>query len=477
MSDVHGFSRDQMSFQILSLDEMIEKENPVRAIDAFVESLCLAEMGIKEYKKHNPGQQPYERKDLLKLFIYGYFNKIRSSRSLETECKRNLELMWLVNGIRPDHGTISLFLKENRKGFKKIMRTFTCLLKGWGLIDGKLIAIDGTKIREQNSKRNYITPNGLTKKMKYMDEKIEHYLQKLEETAQEDELMEETVSSIESKIDTYKKKKENLTELKKKMIEEGKNQLTTTDPESRAMKNNGKIDVAYNMQSSVDNKHKLIVTLDVVNDVNDQSQLTPMVSETNKILSKNENRIVLADTGYYNAKEIKECLDDGNILYLKPQKNKSTSGDPTYSKDNFQYQKETDTYRCPQGKELPYKENTSKNGMKYKRYKGGDICLSCPVYNLCTKAKTGRNIQRWEHEELLEKLKEDTEANNATYKKRSQIVEHPFGTIKRSLGYTFFLGKGLDSVNAEAALIGVAYNFKRLTKIKKVSEIVKLLVA
>ncbi|WP_217697393.1 transposase [Virgibacillus dokdonensis] len=180
-------------------------------------------MGIKEYKKHNPGQQPYERKDLLKLFIYGYFNKIRSSRFLETECKRNIELMWLVNGIRPDHGTISLFLKENRKGFKKVMRTFTCLLKGWGLIDGKLIAIDGTKIRAQNSERNYITSNGLTNKMNYIDEKIEHYLQQLKRIAQEDELTEENVSSIESKIDKYQKKKEHLIEIKKKMNEEEKN--------------------------------------------------------------------------------------------------------------------------------------------------------------------------------------------------------------------------------------------------------------
>lgn len=477
MSNVHGFSRNQMSFQLLSLDEIIDKENPVRAIDAFVESLCLAEMGIKEYKKHNPGQQPYERKDLLKLFIYGYFNKIRSSRSLETECKRNIELMWLVNGICPDHGTISLFLKENRKGFKNVMRTFTCLLKGWGLIDGELIAIDGTKIKAQNSKGNYITPNGLTKKINYFDEKIEHYLQRLEEVVQEDELAKETVSSIETKIDNYQKKREQLAELKKTMTKEGKKQLTITDTESRAMKNNGKIDVAYNMQSAVDSKHKLIVTLDVVNDVNDQSQLSPMTFRVNEILSKHKDRVIVADTGYYNAKEIKNCLDDGNTLYLKPQKIKSVSGDPAYSKENFQYQKETDTYLCPEGKEIPYTENTSKNGLKYKKYIGGKICLSCPVYGLCTKAKKGRSIQRWEHEEILEKLKEDTKANNEIYKKRSQIVEHPFGTIKRNFGYTYFLCKGLDSVNAEAALIGVAYNLKRLTKIKKVTEIVELLAA
>ncbi|WP_462420596.1 IS1182 family transposase [Salinicoccus sp. Marseille-QA3877] len=411
----------------------------------------------------------------MKLFIYGYFNKIRSSRALETECKRNIELMWLINGIRLDHGTISLFLKENRKSFKKVMQTFTGLLKGWGLIDGALIAIDGTKIRAQNSKSNYITPNGLTKKMAYFDEKIEQYLQRLEEVAQEDELGEETVASIETKIDKYQKKKAHMSELKQEMDKGKKKQLTITDPESRAMKKNGKIDVAYNMQSSVDNKHKLIITLDVVNDVNDQSQLTPMVSETNEILSKNKKRVILADTGYYNAKEIKDCLVEGNTLYLKPQKKKSVSGDSDYSKDKFQYQKETDTYLCPQGQTLPFEENTSKNGLKYKKYIGGDVCLSCPVYGVCTKAKRGRNIQRWEHEEILEMLKADTENHHEIYKKRLQIVEHPFGTIKRSFGYTYFLGKGLDSVNVEAALIGVAYNFKRITKIKKVSEIVGLL--
>lgn len=477
MGTIQGFSRTQASFQLLSLDEMIDLENPVRAIDAFVESLCLVEMGIKEYKKHNRGQQPYERKDLLKLFIYGYFNKIRSSRSLEIDCKRNIELMWLVSGIRPDHGTIALFLKENRNSFKKVMRTFTLLLKGWGLIDGELIAIDGTKIKAQNSKKNYITLNGITKKMDYFEVKMERYLQQLEDIDRGNELAGETVSSIETKINTYEKKIEHLDALKKKMAEEGKKQLTIVDPESRAMKNNGKIEIAYNMQSAVDDKHKLIIALDVVNDTTDQSQLFPMTTLINSVLSKNIDRIILADTGYYNAEQIKNCMDDGNSLYLKPQRAKSANGNSAYSKDQFQYQKETDTYLCPQGNELPFMENTSKNGLKYKKYIGGEICLSCPAYGICTKAKKGRSIQRWEYEEILEVLKEETEENHVIYKMRSQIVEHPFGTIKRALGFHYFLGKGLDSVNAEAALICVAYNFKRITKIKKVSEIVGLLKA
>ena len=475
MADIQGFSRNQMNFQLISLDEMIDKENPVRAVDAFVDSLDLKELQFKEFEKHNRGQQPYDRKDLLKLFIYGYFNKIRSSRSLEIECKRNIELMWLVNGITPDHGTISLFLKENRKSFKKAMRSFTCLLKGWGLIDGNLVAIDGTKIQAQNSKHNYVSPNGLEKKLEYIDEKIDYYLKELEESKGVNELSEEKMSSIKKKMEKYQERKEELKQLEETMQEEERKQLTLTDPDSRAMKNNGKIDVAYNMQSAVDSKHKLLITLDVVNDINDQSQLTPMVSQTNEILSKHHKRVFIADTGYYNGVEIKRCIDNKNILYLKPQKKKSVSGDNDYSKDNFIYQKETDTYLCPQGQEIPYKENSSKNGLKYKRYIGGDVCLSCPVYGVCTKAKRGRNIQRWEHEEVLEKVKEATERNHEVYKKRSQIVEHPFGTIKRSFGYTYFLGKGLNSVNAEAALIGVAYNFKRLTKIKKVSEIVELL--
>ena len=196
MCDTQSFSRDQLSFQLFSLDEMIDKENPVRAIDAFVNSLRLKDLGIKVYSKNKPEQQPYEREDLLKILIYGYFNKIRSSRSLETECKRNLELMWLVNGIHPDHGTVSLFLKENRKSFKEIMRTFACLLKGWGLIDGKLIAIDGTKIRAQNSKRNYLSPDRLSKKLEYIDEKIEHYLSCLDDTSYTESLSDEKASVI-----------------------------------------------------------------------------------------------------------------------------------------------------------------------------------------------------------------------------------------------------------------------------------------
>lgn len=385
--------------------------------------------------------------------------------------------MWLVNGIRPDHGTIALFLKENRKAFKKVMRTFTLLLKGWGLIGGELIAIDGTKIKAQNGKKNYITPNGLTKKIEYFEEKIEHYLRQLENIDQGNELTKETASSIKTKVNTYKERKKNLEDLKAKMAEKSQKQLTVVDPESRAMKNNGKVDIAYNMQSAVDDKHKLIVALDVVNDINDQSQLFPMTTLINKILTPDIERIILADTGYYNAEQIKKCMDEDNSMYLKPQKAKSANGNSAYSKDQFQYQKETDTYLCPQGNELPFAENTSKNGLKYKKYIGGEMCLSCPAYGICTKAQKGRSIQRWEHEEILDILKVETEENEAIYKKRSQIVEHPFGTIKRIFGYDYFLSKGLDSVGAEAALICVAYNFKRLTNIKKVSEIVRLLAA
>lgn len=241
------------------------------------------------------------------------------------------------------------------------------------------------------------------------------------------------------------------------------------------MKNNGKIDIAYNMQSAVDNKHRLIVVLDVVNEITDQSQLFPMTTLINNIISPSTERVILADTGYYNTEQIKKCIDDGNSLYLKSQRAESANGNIAYSKDQFQYQKETDTYLCPKGRELPFTESTSKNGLKYKKYIGGEICLSCPESGICTKVQKGRCIQRWEHEEILDILKEKTEENNGIYKKRSQIVEHPFGTIKRTFGYDYFLERGLESVDAEAALICVAYNFKRLTNIEKVSEKVRLL--
>ena len=271
------------------LDDLIDKDNSNRAIDAYVDSLNLPELGFTEYSGTNRGQSPYRRSDLLKLHVYGYLNKIRSSRALELECRRNIELMWLVNAITPDHGTIASFVKENRKAFHNTLQQLTLILKGWGLIDGKLIAIDGTKIRAQNSKHNCITQSGLDKKIAYADEKINSYLMAIEKENQVD-------SEYKDKLKTYQKLKEKYLCQKKKLAKKGLEQKSLTDPDSRRMKNNGSLDICYNVQSVVDSQNHFVIDISTTNDINDQNQLYLMAKNAKELLDIKECTVI-ADTG------------------------------------------------------------------------------------------------------------------------------------------------------------------------------------
>lgn len=467
MSYLQGQNRYQISYEINSLDEVVNENNEVRVVDAFVNTLNLKQLGFTVYEKNMPGQRPYAREDLLKLHIYGYLNGIRSSRKLEKEAHRNLEVMWLINSLTPDHGTISLFIKENKKAFREVLKQFTLILKGWGLVDGKLIAIDGTKIKAQNGRHNYITESKLNEKLKYAEAKIEEYLLKLEENDDADcstaDFTLNDIDELKNKIDSYQKLKDKYIEQKNDLKENNQKQKCITDPEARCMKNNGKFEVCYNVQTSVDSKNKLVVDCDVVNDINDLNQLSNMTLRTKRLLNKRKISVV-ADTGYYNATEIKKCTDDKVTLFIKKAKANNQTGENNYRKENFKYIAKTDSYICPEGKELNFAEFTTKNSVRYKRYKCVE-CANCVNANLCTTSKSGRNVQRWVHEEILEQVEKETLENNATYRQRQCIVEHPYGYIKRSLGYTYFLRKGLESVNAEAASIFVAYNLKRTINI------------
>lgn len=321
----------------------------------------MVKLGFTVYDEKRKGQAPYRRSDLLKLHIYGYLNKIRSSRCLEVEAKRNLELMWLVNAITPDHGTIAGFVQKNKVAFHNVLRDLTLILKGWGLIEGKLVAIDGT--------------------------------------------------------------------------------------------NHFAIDAV------------------VTNDINDLNQLSTMATDVKGLVEPDE-MAVIADTGYYNAPEIKKCVDTGMAVYIKKGKSNNTTKDSRYRKEEIVYDPERDVYICPEGITMPFFKNTSKNGMKYWKYKC-TACERCPKKSLCTKSTSGRRIQRWEHEAVLEKVCAETEAHNNIYEQRRCIVEHPFGTIKRQLGYTFFLRKGIENVDAECASKFIAYNLKRLFGILSVTELKK----
>lgn len=358
MAYIVGIDRNQTRMVTTSLDALIDEDNSVRVIDAYVDSLDLIELGFKEYSGTNRGQAPYRRSDLLKLHIYGYLNKIRSSRSLEIECKRNLELMWLINAITPDHGTIAGFVKNNRKAFHVTLRNLTLILKGWGLIDGKLIAIDGTKIRAQNSKHNCITKSGLDKKIAYADEQINAYLMALEKDSQ-------CEPEFKKKLEDYQELKKQYHQQKQALSNEGLEQKSLTDPDSRRMKNNGSLDICYNVQSAVDAQNHFVIDISTTNDINDQNQLYIMAKDASDLLETEECTVV-ADTGYYNASEIKNCLDDGMTVLIKKAKANNSTKDYEFRKDKFKYDPEKDVYICPAEQQLYFFENTSKNGMKYK---------------------------------------------------------------------------------------------------------------
>lgn len=462
MAYIVGEDRNQVQYISISLDDLIEQDNPVRVIDAYVDSLDLVELGFTVYDGKHKGQAPYRRSDLLKLHIYGYLNKIRSSRCLEAEARRNLEVIWLVSAITPDHGTIAGFVQKNKAAFRKVLRDLTLILKGWGLIDGKLVAIDGTKIRAQNSKHNCITLSGLEKKIAYAEEQIESYLAAMEQ-------QDGSSVSIKEKLESYKQLKAKYEAQKAELSAEGLEQKTLTDPDSRRMKNNGALDICYNVQSAVDGSNHFVIDAVATNDINDLNQLSTMALDAKELVEP-DKMSVIADTGYYNAPEIKNCVDAGMNVYIRKGKSNNKTKENRYRKDKFVYDSSRDVYICPEGRILPFFENTSKNGLKYLKYKCAE-CENCSKKKFCTVSASGRNIQRWEHEDVLERVFTETLAHNEIYKHRRCIVEHPFGTVKRNLGYSYFLRRGIENVDAECASMFIAYNLKRLFSIFTVAEL------
>ena len=472
MAFINGIDRNQINFIPSSLDELVSFDNEVRVVDAYVESVDLSTVGFKIYTGKKAGQKPYRCSDLLKIILYCYINKIRSSRKIELECRRNIELMWLTGSLTPDHGTISAFIKNNKTSIKCLFKEFIVMIKELNLIDGRIIAIDGTKLRASNAKNKHYNENKIKVKIAYYEQKIEEYLEAISSAEADDSCNEENL-----KIQNCCEKIVALNYIKNELKSEGKVQVCLTDPDARSMKNNGRFEPCYNVQSSVDEKNKLVIAYDVVNDVNDQGQLSHMVENTSDILnrmdkSKDEKTTFIADTGYYNILQLLNSSNEQREILIKPQVRKAGSSGKGYDRRDFNYDSENDTYICPEGSLLTFRFMATSRGVQYRRYRCND-CKNCSQRDLCTKSKRGREVTRQVQQHLLDEIEKNTLLNNELYKKRGRIVEHPFGTIKRHLGYTHFLRRGLDSVQAEAGLIFLAYDLKRLINIIGVQELVK----
>jgi transposase len=495
MDYIQGTDRDQMFLFKESLDSIIEKDNPVRIIDAYVDILNLDHLKfiIPELKT---GKPPYNPKLMLKIYIYGYMERIRNSRRLEKETKRNKEMIWLSEGLSPDFKTIADFRKNNRKAIKNVFKSFLKLCNKAGLLSLETVAIDGTKLRGQNSLNNVYKRNEMGNIQKKLEEKMEEYLTELdkEDLKETEELkLEEDKKTIEvvEKLKKMNKYKNKIDEIQKAFNEDEKLEtFFSTDKDCRFQSDKGKVRAGYNAQICCDEKNKLIIAEDVTNECNDLNQTTPMVEKLKEIKKEFEieNKTdVIEDAGYFNEQEIVKYKEDEGIELFIPDKkevNKSRKNEDKipkkeYEIDNFKYDKENDEYVCPEGKKLnrthtnPVKEDSGREVIEYQCRE----CNNCINRDKCTTNKRGRAIKVSVNKEYMDEYKKKMKDKNSINKieKRKEIVEHPFGTIKRSFGYDYLLLKGFEKVRSEFSFICFIYNFKRVINILGFNQFMELI--
>ena len=462
MKFIQGKPRNQ--WEMYCLDTHVDADNEVRLIDLFVDSLNLSELGFKVDYEEN-GRPAYHPGTLLRLFIYGYLNRIRSSRQLEKECKRNLELMWLMRELQPDHNTIANFRKNNPKAIKQVFRATVQLAKHFDLIGGKLIAGDSTKLRAQNSKKNNFNPKKIDLHLKRIDEKLEQYNREL---ANEDG---DAVSKAESQqqIKKYLKQRSKYEHLQQELRESGATQISTSDPDSRQMITRNHItEVAYNIQTSVDAKHNLPIDFKVTNE-NDYKAMGGMVRRAKTILGRSDFT-ALYDKGYHTGTEFDYAHKQGVEVLVAFPEVASHAPDHNFDVEHFDYHKENDEYTCPAGKKLStngrwYNKASGKTINRVKHYKTTD-CLSCPLFSRCTVNKKGRLIERSEHMDLIDANKNRLQQNPDLYRRRQAIVEHPFGVIKRQWDFYYIMTKrSIQHASADVGMIFTAYNLRWILNI------------
>ncbi|HIP49344.1 MAG TPA: IS1182 family transposase [Lutibacter sp.] len=461
MKFINGTDRNQAVLIPTSLEELIPQDHSVRFIDAFVNNLDLEKMGFRTQFIEN-GRPAYRPKDLLKLYIYGYMNKTRSSRDLEKETKRNIEVMWLLNSLSPDHNTISNFRRDNPKAIKKVFRQTVAIARNFNLIGAVLIAGDGTKLRAQNSKKNNYNQKKIDRHLAYIEKKLAEYCKALETADGDTEKGKEKVKEIKVKIQKQNKHKAKYKKIEQQLKATGEKQVSSSDPESRQLVVRGVVtEVCYNVQSTVDAKHKLPIDYKVTN-TNDKQAMTSMVENAIEILGNNTFDAVF-DKGYYTAEQIHNTQQLGITTHVCVPNPASQAPDKAYNVSEFVYNKKHDTYTCPAGQTLKTNGNWyQKKSYRVKQYKT-KLCKQCPVKDLCTKAKYQKIIERHEFAEAIEINKQNIAKNPKIYAQRQSIVEHPFGTMKRGWGFDYITTKkSIKRASADVGFIFIAYNLRRL---------------
>jgi len=471
---INGVDRQQALLLPESIEDYIALDNPVRFLDAFVGSLDMFALGFARTVPAATGRPPYSPADLLRLYLYGYLHRIRSSRALERECHRNLELIWLMGKLAPDFKTIADFRREHRASFKAVHRQFHLLCRKLDLFGGQLVAIDGTKLAAVNARDCNFNQKKLEELLTRADARLEEYCQQLDQAdATESDEPKLTRQELEGKIMTLREKKDWHDELLAQLACHEQKQLSTTDPDARKMHTAQGPVVGYNAQSAVDEKHKLIVAEEVTNEVTDLRQLFDLANEAKETLGV-EKLEAVADKGYYNTAAVSRCLQRGITPYIQKANTSANTALGFYAKKDFTYDQDKDVYLCPAGASLTYRFSTYELGRALRYYRASG-CARCPLKSQCTRNKANRTITREEDEHLMDEMAARVQAQPEKLRRRKMLVEHPFGTIKRWFGYTYFLVKGLEMVRAEWTLMTLAYNFKRVLNIINMTQLMKAL--
>jgi transposase len=453
---MQGFDRNQL--QMLSFDEFVKQNSWARVVDLFVEGLPIDSLGFK-HEHATEGRPPYAAADLLKLFLYGYKNQLRSSRKLAHACEVNMEVIWLMKGLRPSARKIAYFRKDNAKAFKQVFRYFVVILKDMNLIDGQTIAIDSFKIRAQNALKNNFNQKKIDRHIEYIDSKIQEYEQAIDQADSEDQKQE-----LAAKIDYQKSKKDTYQYIEKQLQESGETQISLVDPDAKSVVlHRNIINVGYCVQAGCDSKHNLFINNDT-GTVNDTHALSPMALDAKELLQlKTMN--VLTDKGYTTGKHIDICTKNNIITFSSPKAH-SSQKNGLFDMQIFEYNKQDDFYTCPANKKLVTNGTVyNKANHKVKHYKNREACKSCELTSQCTANKNGRFIERSIYQEALENNQQRVNSNPNYYRLRQQITEHQFGTLKRQWGFTFTLMKGKNNVLSEVNLMMICYNLKRLMSI------------
>ncbi|HTG03108.1 MAG TPA: IS1182 family transposase [Bradyrhizobium sp.] len=461
-----GADRGQSTLLPECLDEWIDENNPVRAVDAFVDALDLGKLGFEGVVPEVTGRPSYHPSALLKLYIYGYLNRVQSSRRLQRETGRNLEVIWLLGRLVPDDKTIADFRKDNGSAIRKVCAQFVALCRDMGLLTKASVAIDGSKFKAVNNRDRNFTRAKVERRRAQLEESVARYLSQLDtaDLQEPSEALAAKTAHLKEKLAKLESEMQRLAAMEKQMLASPDQQISLTDPDSRSMATSGRGSgvVGYNVQVAVETEHHLIVTHEVTNSGSDRAQLANMGRQAREALGVDKLEAV-ADRGYYNSTEIKACDDAGVAVTLPKPMTSGAKSDGRFGKQDFVYNAAEDVYRCPAGEKLAYRMTTEQDGKMMRRY-WTNACPNCLLKSKCTTGNE-RRIPRWEHEHVLEAAQKRLDENPQAMRARRETVEHPFGTLKMRMGATHFLMKRLPKVATEMALHVLAYNLTRVMNI------------